>query len=164
VDLFDTDAVGDPQHQHHDWEPGIAPSGLLWTIPIDDRFIEVHGKQGDRHFDGEARYHGEVKLEDYHDGLNAFGLLDPALPTLPAKVRFDVRWMGGGAAQTIRDTDYRFTGTYVPGPAEIRFEARNDHDKVVYRSDPGGQFNPTPAQGGAGPPAVGTEQNGVFFH
>ena len=57
-----------------------------------------------------------------------------------------------------------FTGTYVAGPAEIRFEARNEHDKVVYRSDPDGQFNPTTDQGGAGMPAVGVEQNGVFFH
>ena len=164
MDLYDTGAVGDPTQQDHDWEPGIAPSGLFWTIPVDDRFIEVHGKPGDRNFNCEARYHGEVELSDYHDFFNAVGFIDPPIPTVPATVRFDVRWMGGGPVQVVRDTDYGFTGTFVTGPAQIRFEARNEHDEVVYRSDPGGQFNPTPAQGGAGMPAVGIEQNGVFFH
>jgi hypothetical protein len=163
VDLYDTGAVGDPTHQDHDWEPGIAPSGLFWTIPIDDRFIEVHGKPGDRKF-GEARYRGEVRLSDYHDFFNAVGVADPAIPILPAKVHFDVHWAGGGAPQPIRDDTFGFAGVYVTGPATITFEARNERDKVVYRSDPHGQYNPTPAQGGAGLPAVGSEQNGVFFH
>lgn len=164
MDLFDTGAVGDPTHQHHDWEPGIAPSGLFWTIPVDDSFVQVRGKPGTQRFDGQARYHGEVRLSDYQDFFNAVGLEDPPLPVLPAKVHFDVRWSGGGAAQAIRDDTFGFAGVYVAGPATIRFVARNEHDKVVYRSNPDGQFNPTPAEGGAGMPAVGLEQNGVFFH
>jgi len=39
--LFPPDAVGDPSVQQHDWEPGIAPSGLFWTIPIDPSAIHV---------------------------------------------------------------------------------------------------------------------------
>jgi len=53
---------------------------------------------------------------------------------------------------------------HAPSAATITFEARNEHDKVVYRSVPDGQYNPTVDQGGAGMPAVGAEQNGVFFH
>jgi hypothetical protein len=52
----------------------------------------------------------------------------------------------------------------VTGPTTISFTASNDGGDVIYTSDPEGQYNPTVDQGGAGPPAVGHERNGVFFH
>jgi len=55
------------------------------------------------------------------------------------------------------DTTFGFVGEYVPGPATISFEAKDDHGDVVYRSVAAGQTN-------VGQPAVGTERNGVFFH
>jgi len=45
----------------------------------------------------------------------------------------------------------------VTGPATISFTASNDNSRAVYTSDAAGQSNPAP-------PAVGAEQNGVFFH
>ena len=76
---------------------------------------------------------------------------------MPSRVSFDVRWAGHGTSVDLHDPTFGFMGHYVTGPATIRFTASNDNSRVVYTSDATGQTNP-------GPPAVGTEQNGVFFH
>jgi hypothetical protein len=78
-------------------------------------------------------------------------------------VSFDVHWHGNGEHKRIRDQKFGFEGHYVEGGATIHFTASNDHNGVVYRSEPTGQYNPTVKQGGAGSPAVGKQQNGVFF-
>ena len=155
--MFDTGAVGDPNHQVHDWEPGIAPSGLFWTIPISPSVIEIDPGSG------QARMVAEnVAVTDYHDFFSAvFG----GGPTpVPAHVSFDVRWSGGGERTKIRDETFAFWGHYVTGDATVSFTASNDNTGVTFTSDPAGQYNPSPEQGGSGPPAVGHEHNGVFFH
>jgi hypothetical protein len=63
----------------------------------------------------------------------------------------------GAVALVVADATFGFAGHYVSGPATISFTATNDGSSVVYTSDAAGQTNP-------GPPGVGTEQNGVFFH
>jgi hypothetical protein len=149
--------VGNPDFQEHDFEPGIAPNGLFWTIAVQKGSVEAD------HGHGHARLRGDsVAITDYHDIVNAiFG----GGPTpLPSHVSFDVRWKGHGRPQRIRDATFGFVGDYVAGPATITFVAKDDAGNVLFRSDPHGQYNPTPDQGGAGSPAVGRERNGVFFH
>jgi hypothetical protein len=51
----------------------------------------------------------------------------------------------------------------VTGRTAVSFTASDDGGGVVYRSDPSRQYNPTVEQGGAGPPAVGQQRNGIFF-
>ncbi len=155
--MYDPDAVGDPTRQSHDFEPGIAPSGLFWTIPIARSAIEVDPGRG------RARLRGDnVAVTDYHDFFNAvFG----GGPTpLPSHASFDVRWRGKGDRRKIRDDTFGFTGHFVSSATTISFTASNDGSDVIYTSDPAGQYNPTTDQGGAGPPAVGHERNGAFFH
>jgi hypothetical protein len=151
--------VGNPFVQLHDFEPGIAPSGLFWTIPIDFSSIDVDPGIG------QARLHAEdVAVTDYHNFFIAVALSEPPPPPLPSHVSFDVRWSGNGDRQKIRDETFGFTGQYVASPTTISFTASNDGGDVIYSSDPGGQYNPTVDQGGAGLPAVGHERNGVFFN
>jgi hypothetical protein len=38
--------VGDPFQQLHDFEPGIAPSNLFWTVPISPSAIIVNPEKG----------------------------------------------------------------------------------------------------------------------
>jgi hypothetical protein len=151
-----TGAVDDPNTlQLHDWEPGIAPSGLFWTIPISFAAIQVDP------FTGRARMRGvHVAVPDFHDFFSA---ISPNPASIPSHVSFDVRWPGGGERQRIRNEDFGFAGSYVASPTSISFTASNDRGGVVYTSDPGGQFNPTLDQLGAGSPAVGVERNGRFF-
>ena len=154
--MYPPDAVGDPFSQVHDFEPGIAPSGLFWTIPIAPSAIDVDPGSG------RARLHAKnVPVTDYHDFINAvFG----GGPTpLPSHVSFDVRWPGNGDRRKIRDGTFGFTGHYVTSATSINFTASNNGSDVIYTSDPEGQYNPTVDQGGAGSPAVGHERNGVFF-
>ena len=70
--MFDTGAVGDPNHQVHDWEPGIAPSGLFWTIPISPSVIEIDPGSG------QARMVAEnVAVTDYHDFIRKLDMIHP---------------------------------------------------------------------------------------
>jgi hypothetical protein len=104
-----------------------------------------------------------VRVPDYHDFLSAVGLNPMPVPPVPSHVSFDVRWPGNGDRQKIRDETFGFMGHFVTSATTISFTASNDHGGVIYRSDPEGQYNPTPDQGGPGSPAVGLERNGVFF-
>lgn len=154
--MFDTGAVGDPNHQRHDFEPGIARSGLFWTVAIPASAISFDTATG------RARLHARnVRVKDYHDVLNAIGGGGPK--PVPSHVSFDVRWHGHGQHRKIRDKRFGFAGDYVTGKATVTFTASQDGGSVIYRSDPGGQYNPTVKQGGSGSPAVGRERNGIFF-
>jgi hypothetical protein len=133
--LFPPDAVGDPTQQVHDFEPGIAPSGLFWTIPIASCAIDVDPGRG------RARLHAShVAVTDYHDFFNA--VLGGGPTPLPSHVSFDVRWPGDGDRQKIRDETSGFTGQFVRSATTIRFSASNDGSGVVYTSDPGGAIQP----------------------
>jgi hypothetical protein len=106
---------------------------------------------------GEARLRVQaLKIPDFHDLLNSFGLV-PGPPPVPSRVSFEVRWAGHGAPVDLHDSTFGFSGHYVTGPTTISFNVSNNNSSVVYSSDATGQSNP-------GPPGVGTEQNGVFFH
>ena len=146
--------MADPTFQAHDWEPGIADSGLFWTIPISPGSIKANPSTGRARFRVEA-----LKIGDYHDFFSAVSGATP----LPSRVSFDVVWSGGGSPVDLRDETFTFEGHYIPGPARISFVASNDKSGITYRSDAEGQYNPTLEQGGAGDPAVGTERNGKYF-
>lgn len=133
--------------QIHDFEPGIAASGLFWTIPIDHSAIDASPGSGQ----AQIRL-DNLALHDYHDFISA---ISPNPPEVPSHVSFEVTWEGGGDHAKLTDSDYRFTGNFVGGDATIAFTAWNDGAGVVYTSDDGGQTTI-----GAG---VGHERNGVFF-
>ncbi len=60
------DAVGDPSQQSHDWEPGIEPSGLFWTVPFPSGAMSAAPGSGG------ARLHAEqMAVPDFHDFFNA---------------------------------------------------------------------------------------------
>ena len=46
--------MADPTYQVHDWEPGIAVSGLFWTIPISPGSIKANPSTGRARFRVEA--------------------------------------------------------------------------------------------------------------
>ena len=148
--------MGDPTHQLHDFEPGIARSGLFWTIPIPTSSISYDTNTG------RARFHAHnVRVTDYHDFLNA--VLGGGPKPVASLVSFDVRWHGHGHHRRLRDKKFDFEGKYITGPTTVTFTAKQHGSNVVYRSVPTSQYNPTVKQMGAGSPAVGHERNGVFF-
>lgn len=142
-------AVGDPTQQFHDWEPGIEPSGLFWTIEFPGAAMSAAPGAGTAHLHGES-----VAVDDYHDFFNAIAEA-PDPPPRPSHVSFDVRWHGGGDRMNVRDPDFGFVNQVVAGDATIEFTAKNDDSPIVYTSVADGQSTVS-----AG---VGHERNGVFF-
>lgn len=140
--------MGGPGDQFHDFNPGIKPSGLFWTIPFDrSTFDASPGK-------GTARFRVEnVPMPDYHDIIS--GVLGG--PAVPGHVTFEVTWWGGGSRSNIKDDTYGFGGEFVGGPSTITFSVSDDGGGTVYTADKAGQGN--------GPllPGVGHERNGVFY-
>jgi hypothetical protein len=138
--------VGDLSNQVHDWNPGILPSGLLWTIPIDKKTIDADHS-------GRARFHMKnLPVPDFHDFFNA---IQPNASSVPGHVSFDARWSGHAKKQKIRDTTFGFEGSYVVNDLRISFTASDDGAGVTYSSDPDGQQTASAA--------VGKERNGAFF-
>jgi len=139
--------VGDPSVQVHDFEPGIKPSGLFWTIPVPPSAATVDPNTGTARFRMQ-----NVAVPDFHDFFNA---ISPFPSTLPGHVSFDVRWSGGGEPTQISDPVFGFEGVYVGGDATILFRASDDTRRgVIFTSNPG----QTTVSAG-----VGRERNGVFF-
>ena len=135
--------------QVHDFEPGIADSGLFWTVPISDSQISANPGAG------RGRYQAtDMALSDHHDFFNSISP-SPPIPAVASHVSFDVRWAGGGTRTRVDDSTYQFGGDFVDGPISIEFTAKQDNSPVVYRSRPTGQ---TIVGGG-----LGHERNGRFF-
>lgn len=148
--------MGDPTHQRHDFEPGIARSGLFWTVRIPTSAISYDTNTG------QARFHAnDVRVTDYHDFLNA--VLGGGPKPVSSLVSFDVRWHGHGRHRSLRDKRFGFEGKYITGPTSVSFTAKQRGSNVVYHSVSTGQYNPPVEQMGAGSPALGRERNGVFF-
>jgi hypothetical protein len=141
----------------HDFNPGIEPSGLFWTAPIDRGSVRVNLGEGS------ASLHvADLDVEDYGTVVNA--LQDG--PSVPASVSFDVSWKDPGDDGDddsnddgdnqnnrikIRNADLGFRGEYVRNTATLVWSA----------SESGFSFDAKPLASGFA--EIGHEQNGVFF-
>jgi len=134
--------------QVNDFEPGIEPSGLFWTIPTVGFLVDGRPERGAARM---SAIHQAVG--DYHDFEHA---ISPTPTSIPSHVTYDVRWHGRtGPSVELREEAFGFAGTFTPAEASITFLARHDRSRVVYRSRPGGQVT---VSGG-----VVRERNGRFF-
>ena len=79
MDLFQSGS--DYFNQLHDFNPGIAASGLFWTIRVPDSALTIKGSI--------ARLHVDASLVD------TFTFLGPG-PYANATVSFDVTWTSSG--------------------------------------------------------------------
>ena len=140
--------MGDPFQQQHDWEPGILPSGLFWTIPISPSAIYANSTTGAAMLRASS-----LAVPDYGNFFNAISPT-PDPPPIPSHVSFEVMWPGRGEVVVLDDDTFDFAGRFVISDATIAFSAWQDGSDVVYRSNPEGQFSFD-----AG---VGRERNGVF--
>jgi hypothetical protein len=136
----------DFSNQIHDFDPGIAPSGLFWTTAIPAGSVDADLGSG----------RGRMRVRDL--ATRDYGNIPNALkqgPFVDATVSFDIRWKGGGDRVKISDPMNDFGGTFVEGPATIKWSGENAKGEF-FRSDPANTSISHFAE-------VGKERNGVFF-
>jgi len=139
--------VGSFQGQFHDFSPGIRRSGLFWTTPVPGRSIDADLLQR------RSRFHLHHRaMPDYHDFGNS---VSPNPTSVAGHVTFDAHWVANGPRQRLRDTDFRYTGRFMPADMRISFTVSDDNSGVVYHSVADGQVT----VGGV----IGHERNGRFF-
>lgn len=131
--------------QVHDFNPGIRPSGLFWTQPVDDDSVSFDLHRGTASLEVD-----DLDEEDYHNLHNA--LVDG--PSDPASVTFEMRWKATGETMKVTDNVHRFTGRFRLCAVQIEWTA----------NAPGFRFVSDPASTTVNVRSViGRERNGVFF-
>ena len=146
------DPLAPNTHQQHDFNPGIAPSGLFWTVRLPDDCVEV---DADDLNDGASMIVQRLSVGDY--GTLANSIFTHATPPEPAVVSFVLRWTGNAGAATATDAGtnrFNFKGIFTH--ATLGWSAWVPSMNFAFRSDPARTSHETFAE-------LVNEQNGVFF-
>lgn len=131
--------------QIHDFNPGIAPSGLFWTqaVPMSSVAVDLDAGTASLVASG-------LGQEDFFNIGNA--LFGGGPTPVPASVSFDVEWSGQGSAGMVDDPANDFSLSFVQGTATMTWSVTSG--SAVYTST--GPTTSVFAQ-------IAKERNG-FFH
>jgi len=131
--------------QIKDFNPGVAPSGLFWTIRIPDDAVAVDAKATNARYDVK-----DVSVFEYTDVWAALA----GEPGAPAVVSFNSSWRATGKSLKVRDASNRFTGVYRMAQSTIEWKAKSSN--FAYQSDAANTSTTVFS-------AIGRERNGIFF-
>ena len=146
------DPLAPTTHQQHDFNSGIAPSGLLWTVRLPDDRVEVDADDLD---DGASMRVKELAVGDY--GTLANSLFTHTYPPEAAVVSLVLRWSGNAGVASATDAGTnRFNFTGILTHATLSWSATVPSTNFAFRSDPAPTSHETFAE-------LVNEQNGVFF-
>jgi hypothetical protein len=134
-----------PQNEIHDYNPGVFPSGLFWTIRIPDESVEIDLDEATASMDM-----SDLETRDFHDLVNTL----QRGPSVPADVSFRIRWSGVKARVKLRDDTNQFVGNFIEDTATVGWSSHQEGFKFV--SDPASTSTSLFAE-------IGRERNGVFF-
>jgi hypothetical protein len=142
----------------HDISPGIAPSGLFWTVRIPDHWVSVEADD----FGEGARYRiDELKLLDYGTLGNSLPEIAPPdtqfSPPSRAVASFDMRWMGNKGRASVTDSGpNQFTVEGILTHATMAWSATVPGKHFKFRSDAANTSSANFAE-------LVNERNGSFF-
>ena len=134
--------------QVHDYNGGIPPSGLFWTVelPRESFSVSRHGRKA------------ELELHDL-PLIDTFQFLGPS--DTPAVLSMEIEWealedpVGRGLGSAVSPTDpAAFLGRFARAASTAEFSGRELG--FSFRSNGEATTNPTFAE-------IGTERNGVFL-
>jgi hypothetical protein len=132
--------------QVHDFNPGIAPNGVFWTVAVPASAVDVDLDAGT------ARLQvTNLALKDYFTIANS--LFGGGPSPINATVSFDVIWGGVTARAKIRDAAKGFAGEFAHTGATIAWSA----------SESGFSFASNASGQAVAFAEIGHERNGVFF-
>ena len=138
--------------------PGIAPSGLFWTVRIPDSWVSV---EADDLGEG-ARYRvSNLHLKDYRQLANSLpAFLPPGTKQTPpdaSVASFDMRWSGNKGPTSATDSGpNQFTFDGIMTHATMAWSASVPGKHFKFRSDAANTSHETFA-------ALVNERNGSFF-
>jgi|SRR5215469_15898397 len=141
MDLFNG-AVG--TNQVHDFNPGIPPSGLFWTVAVAEDALEVDFESGTA-----TLALNDFDTDDYHNLENALtgGSEDDA------SVSFNMKWTATGSPFNVSDPVHKFEGRFNLATVSIDWSA----------NAPGFTFTSDPTTNVNVKSVFGRERNGIFF-
>jgi hypothetical protein len=137
----------DPEfkNQIHDFDAGIQPSGLFWTVRIPDDAVHVDLATGT------AEMHvRDLEVCDYYNIPNAL----KKGASQPATISFDVYWEKPTAVDEIVNADQGFAGTFLEVTSALVWSAKTANFAFV--SDPASTSTSMFAR-------IGYEANGRFL-
>ena len=134
--------------QIHDFEPGIAPNGVFWTIPVPHDAVQI-----DLRAQTAAFAYDSLAIPDFGNFVNAI----TAATAQPGVATFTVRWSGTTNKVAVRNPTQGFEGLFFQDTASIEFTVASPaQNNFTFTSDPAATSVSLFAQ-------IGTERNGVFF-
>lgn len=134
--------------QIHDFEPGIAPSGLFWTIAVPNDAVQVNLKAQTASF-----AYDNLAIPDFGNFVNAITVGTSS----PGAATFDVEWSGTTSQTTVRNAAETYEGSYLLNTATIAFNVASPiQNNFTFTSDPASTSTSLFAE-------IGVERNGVFF-
>lgn len=134
-----------PTNQIHDFNPGIAESGLFWTIGVPDERVEVDL--------GDATASMSLSNAEVSDFFSIPNALMHG-KSLPADASFRMHWQGVKSRVHLHDPVNHFDAMLIEDSATIQWSAREED--FLFVSDPEETSTTVFA-------AIGQERNGVFF-
>jgi hypothetical protein len=148
--------VGQPgSDQIHDFNPGIAPSGLFWTtFPFPAANVQFNFGLGTASMQAT-----NWAINDYSNIVNSLGDQVPPIPPIPATVSFTVTWTASGPPTKLPNSSNPttgFAGTFRDSSAQVSWSASEPAANFQYVSDPASTS--TTISG-----VIGQERNGKFY-
>jgi hypothetical protein len=141
--------LGQPDSvQVHDFNPGIASSGLFWTtFPFPAQNVQFDFVRGSA-----SMRANNWAIDDYSNIGNSLGDAIPPIPPIPGKVSFDVKWKATGASTLLPNSSNPTTG--------FGGKFRDSSATVAWRVDePAANFRFV-----SDPPSTSTTVSGVIGH
>jgi hypothetical protein len=141
--------------QIHDFNPGIASSGLFWTtFPYPAANVAINLGQGTASFQAT-----NLAINDYTSLANALGLLSPPIPAIAATISFAVNWTATGKPTQLPNktaSTTGFAGLFINSSAQMAWSANEPAANFQFVSDPASTSFSLSG-------VIGTERNGKFY-
>jgi len=136
----------------HSYDPGIAPNGVFWTVPIPEESIDVHLGAGAAVLDAT-----NIPLFDAFTVANSFS---QAFHRVPGVISLHMEWSGITKTLQVSDPTDQFAGHFLENTATIEVSTTTPPTGTLhgfdFTSDAGSTSISHFAQ-------VGHDHNGAFF-
>lgn len=142
--------------QTHDFNPGISPQGVYWTVAVPPEGVQINFGAGTASWQLD-----NFANQDYFNLQNALvrqaGIGENGPPPVPATASFMLSWSGVTQRLQRRDAAQGFEGEYVLNTSQLQWSG----EAPAASGEPSFSFRSTSSRNGFS--MLGRERNGSFF-